>query len=188
MLEPAAARAEDDCYWLYSSGSTGRPKGAVHCHRTLALTSQHYAVETLGAAADDVFFSAAKLFFSYGLGNAMSFPLWTGGTAVLMPDRPTAESTFAAIERFRPTLFFGVPTLYARQIAELQQRPAESVLGALLRFGRRGAAGAYSRDLAAADRDRNPRRHRLDRGGPHVHRQPPGRRHAGQQRPARVGL
>ncbi len=122
VLEPAAARSEDDCYWLYSSGSTGRPKGAVHSHRTLALTSQHYAVETLGAAADDVFFSAAKLFFSYGLGNAMSFPLWTGGTSVLMPDRPTAESTFAAIERFRPTLFFGVPTLYARQIAELPQR------------------------------------------------------------------
>jgi len=122
VLEPAAAKSEDDCYWLYSSGSTGRPKGAVHSHRTLALTSQHYAVETLGAVADDVFFSAAKLFFSYGLGNAMSFPLWTGGTSVLTPDRPTAESAFAAIERFRPTLFFGVPTLFARQIAELPQR------------------------------------------------------------------
>ncbi len=122
VLEPAAARSEDDCYWLYSSGSTGHPKGAVHSHRTLALTSQHYAVETLGAVADDVFFSAAKLFFSYGLGNAMSFPLWTGGTSVLTPDRPTAESAFAAIERFRPTLFFGVPTLFARQIAELPQR------------------------------------------------------------------
>jgi len=121
-LEPAAARAGDECYWLYSSGSTGRPKGAVHAHRDLALTSQLYAVDTLGAGIDDVFFSAAKLFFSYGLGNAMSFPLWTGGTAVLMPDRPTAESTFAAIERFRPTLFFGVPTLFARQNAELAQR------------------------------------------------------------------
>ncbi len=122
VLEPAEAGPEDDCYWLYSSGSTGRPKGAVHAHRDLALTSQHYAVETLGAVADDVFFSAAKLFFSYGLGNAMSFPLWTGGTSVLMPGRPTPESTFAAIERFRPTLFFGVPTLFARQIAELPQR------------------------------------------------------------------
>ena len=118
-LEPAATGSDDDCYWLYSSGSTGRPKGAVHAHRDLALTSQLYAVETLGAVADDVFFSAAKLFFSYGLGNAMSFPLWTGGTSVLMPGRPTAESTFAAIERFRPTLFFGVPTLFARQNAEL---------------------------------------------------------------------
>jgi benzoate-CoA ligase family protein len=122
VLEPAAAASDDDCYWLYSSGSTGRPKGAVHAHRDLALTSQLYAVDTLGAGADDVFFSAAKLFFSYGMGNAMSFPLWTGGTSILMPDRPTPESTFAAIERFRPTLFFGVPTLFARQIAELAQR------------------------------------------------------------------
>jgi benzoate-CoA ligase family protein len=119
---PAATAPGDDCYWLYSSGSTGRPKGAVHSHRTPVLTSQLYAVETLGAGPDDVFFSAAKLFFSYGLGNAMTFPLWTGGTTILTPDRPTAESTFAAIERFRPTLFFGVPTLFARQNAELPQR------------------------------------------------------------------
>nr|WP_294516418.1 benzoate-CoA ligase family protein [uncultured Rhodopila sp.] len=125
VLEPAATAAEDDCYWLYSSGSTGRPKGAVHPHRTMVVTSQRYAVDTLGAREDDIFFSAAKLFFSYGLGNAMTFPLWVGGTAVLMPDRPTPESTFAAIERFRPTLFFGVPTLYARQIAELQHHQAD---------------------------------------------------------------
>jgi benzoate-CoA ligase family protein len=124
-LETAPTEADDDCYWLYSSGSTGRPKGAVHSHRTPVVTARRYAVETIGAGPDDVFFSAAKLFFSYGLGNAMSFPLWTGGTAVLMPDRPTPQSTFAMIERFRPTLFFGVPTLYARQIAELQRRPAD---------------------------------------------------------------
>jgi len=121
-LDPEPREAGDDCYWLYSSGSTGRPKGAVHAQRDLVVSSQHYAVETLGARDDDVFFSAAKLFFSYGLGNAMSFPLWVGGTSVLTPDRPTPESTFAAIERFRPTLFFGVPTLFARQIAELPQR------------------------------------------------------------------
>jgi benzoate-CoA ligase family protein len=124
-LEPAPTTADDDCYWLYSSGSTGRPKGAVHSHRTPVVTAQRYAVDTIGAGQDDVYFSAAKLFFSYGLGNAMTFPLWTGGTAVLMPDRPTPESTFAMIERFRPTLFFGVPTLYARQIAELPRRQAD---------------------------------------------------------------
>jgi len=122
VLDPAPRQAIDDCYWLYSSGSTGRPKGAVHSQRDLVVSGQRYAVDTLGARADDVFFSAAKLFFSYGLGNAMSFPLWVGGTAVLMPGRPTPESTFAAIERFRPTLFFGVPTLFARQIAELPRR------------------------------------------------------------------
>ncbi len=117
-LDPASAAPESPCYWLYSSGSTGRPKGAVHAQRDLAVACQHYAVETLGVHAGDVFFSAAKLFFSYGLGNAMAFPLWVGGTTVLMPDRPTPESTFAAIARFRPTVFFGVPTLFARQIAE----------------------------------------------------------------------
>ena len=121
-LDPVPAGPEDDCFWLYSSGSTGRPKGAVHAQRDLAVASQYYGVDTLGARADDVFFSAAKLFFAYGLGNAMGFPLWVGGTAVLMADRPTPESTFAAIERFRPTLFFGVPTLYAHQIAALAQR------------------------------------------------------------------
>lgn len=117
-LEPAPVGPEDDCYWLYSSGSTGRPKGAVHAQRDLAVACQRYGMETLGLRQDDVFFSAAKLFFSYGLGNAMAFPLWVGGTAVLMPDRPTPETTFAAMERFRPTVFFGVPTLFARQIAE----------------------------------------------------------------------
>lgn len=117
-LDPAPTGPEDDGYWLYSSGSTGRPKGAVHRQRDLLVSSQRYGVETLGAREDDVFFSAAKLFFAYGLGNALGFPLWVGGTTVLMPERPTPESTFAAIARFRPTLFFGVPTLYARQIAE----------------------------------------------------------------------
>ena len=180
-LEPAAAGSEDDCYWLYSSGSTGRPKGVVHSHRTLALTGQHYAVETLGAAADDVFFSAAKLFFSYGLGNAMSFPLWTGGTSILMPDRPTPESTFAAIERFRPTLFFGVPTSLLASSPNCRNG-VRIVFGARLRFGRRSAAGAHSRNLASTDRDRHPRRRRLDRGGPHLHRKPPGRCDARSQR------
>ncbi len=121
LLDLAPAAPEDECYWLYSSGSTGRPKGAVHAQRDLAVSCQRYGVETIGVRQDDVFFSAAKLFFAYGLGNAMGFPLWVGGTTVLMPDRPTPESTFAAIERFRPSVFFGVPTLFARQIAEFQR-------------------------------------------------------------------
>ena len=116
-LEPVATSPLDDCFWLYSSGSTGNPKGAIHRHRDMVVTSQHYGVEILGAREDDVFFSAAKLFFAYGLGNAMTFPLWVGGTAVLFDGRPTAESTFDVIGRFRPTLYFGVPTLYAAQLA-----------------------------------------------------------------------
>jgi len=115
---PAAATAA--CFWLYSSGSTGRPKGTVHRHRDMVATSELYAVEVLGASEDDVFFSAAKLFFAYGHGNAMHFPLWVGGTSVLLESKPNPQSTFETIERFRPTLFFGVPTLYAAQLQALE--------------------------------------------------------------------
>ncbi len=120
-LDPVMSTPESDCFWLYSSGSTGRPKGAVHLQRDMVFTSQHYGVETLGARDSDVFFSAAKLFFAYGHGNAMTFPLWVGGTAILSDERPSPPMTFAVIERFRPTLYFGVPTLYAAQLQALEQ-------------------------------------------------------------------
>jgi benzoate-CoA ligase family protein len=110
----------DECFWLYSSGSTGNPKGAVHLHRDMVVSSEYYAVRTLGAREDDVFFSAAKLFFAYGLGNGMTFPLWVGGAAVLLDEKPTPSKTFAFIETFRPTIFFGVPTLYAAQLRALE--------------------------------------------------------------------
>ncbi len=119
-LEAAPAAPGDDCFWLYSSGSTGRPKGAVHAHRDMVVTSQCYGVDTLGVTEDDVCFSAAKLFFAYGLGNAMTFPLWVGGTAVLSDQRPSPQMTFEAIERHRPSLYFGVPTLYAAQLQALR--------------------------------------------------------------------
>ena len=115
----------DDCFWLYSSGSTGRPKAAVHRHRDIVLTCVHYAVNTLGIREDDVCFSAAKLFFAYGLGNGMTFPLWAGGTAVLSDQRPTPTMTFDLIDRFAPSLYFGVPTLYAPQLRELEQAPRD---------------------------------------------------------------
>ena len=119
-LEPAPASAADPAFWLYTSGSTGTPKGAVHRHRDMVVTSQYFGVETLGITAEDTHFSAAKLFFAYGLGNAMTFPLWTGGTAVLNAERPTPASTFATIEAFRPTIYYGVPTLYAAQLQALE--------------------------------------------------------------------
>jgi benzoate-CoA ligase family protein len=119
-LAAAPATAADDCFWLYSSGSTGRPKGAVHAHRDMVVTSELYGVGVLGIGRDDVCFSAAKLFFAYGLGNGMTFPLWVGAATVLMAERPTPQSTFAMIERFRPTLYFGVPTLYAAQLQALE--------------------------------------------------------------------
>jgi benzoate-CoA ligase family protein len=119
-LEAAPAGATAACFWLYSSGSTGRPKGAVHRHRDMVATSELYGVGVLGIREDDVCFSAAKLFFAYGLGNAMTFPLWVGATAVLLGPKPAPKDTFDTIERHRPTLFFGVPTLYAAQLQALE--------------------------------------------------------------------
>ncbi len=119
-LDPAPATAGDDCFWLYSSGSTGRPKGAVHAHRDMVVTSQYYGVDTLGVREDDVCFSAAKLFFAYGLGNGMTFPLWTGGSCVLLAGRPMPDNTLEVVETFKPTLYFGVPTLYAAQLQYLE--------------------------------------------------------------------
>ncbi len=119
-LDPVPSSSTDECFWLYSSGSTGRPKAAVHLHRDMAVTSQYYGVETLGIHEYDVMFSVAKLFFAYGLGNAMTFPLWVGASAVLDGAAPSPASTFAIIKDFRPTLFFGVPTLYAGQLRELE--------------------------------------------------------------------
>jgi len=120
-LDPAPTAAVDECFWLYSSGSTGNPKGAIHRHRDMVVTSQRYGVDTLGAREDDVFFSAAKLFFAYGLGNGMTFPLWVGATAVLFDGAPTPATTFDMIGRYAPSLFFGVPTLYAAQLAAFDE-------------------------------------------------------------------
>jgi benzoate-CoA ligase family protein len=124
VLPPAETSADDDCFWLYTSGSTGRPKGAIHRHRDMVVISQRCGVETLGIGEEDICFSASKLFFAYGLGNGLAFPLWVGASAVLYDGHPTPESTFGMIERFRPTLYFGVPTLYAVQLQALDsQRP-----------------------------------------------------------------
>jgi len=113
----AATVADEVAFWLYSSGSTGMPKGTRHLHTSAMETSRLYAQPILGITEDDVFFSAAKLFFAYGLGNGMSFPLSVGGTAVLWPERPTPDAMFAQMQKHQPTLFFGVPTLYAAMLA-----------------------------------------------------------------------
>ena len=113
----AATTADDVCFWLYSSGSTGSPKGAVHLHSDLINTAELYARPVLGIAPDDVVFSAAKLFFAYGLGNALTFPLAVGATSVLMAERPTPAAVFKRLVAERPTIFYGVPTLYAAMLA-----------------------------------------------------------------------
>jgi len=114
---PVRTTADDPCFWLYSSGSTGAPKGTVHVHSSLALTAELYAKPVLGIREDDVVFSAAKLFFAYGLGNALSFPLSAGATTVLMAERPTPQAVFQRLVERRPTIFYGVPTLYAAMLA-----------------------------------------------------------------------
>ncbi len=116
--EVADTTADDVAFWLYSSGSTGRPKGALHLQSSLVQTAALYGVGVLGLRADDVVFSAAKLFFAYGLGNAITFPLHVGATAVLLADRPTPASVMRVMEEHAPTVFGGVPTLFASILAD----------------------------------------------------------------------
>jgi len=116
-FKAAPTLADDLCFWLYSSGSTGAPKGTVHLHSHLILTAELYAKPVLGIRESDVVFSAAKLFFAYGLGNALTFPLAVGATTILMAERPTPDAVFKRLvdgpKELRPTIFYGVPTLYA---------------------------------------------------------------------------
>src|SRR5437868_10832980 len=109
--------SDDACFWLYSSGSTGAPKGTVHLHSHLIATAELYAKPILGIRESDVVFSAAKLFFAYGLGNALTFPMAVGATTVLMAERPTPDAVFKRLTEKRPTIFYGVPTLYAALLA-----------------------------------------------------------------------
>jgi benzoate-CoA ligase len=116
-LTAAATSKDDAAFWLYSSGSTGFPKGAVHLHHDMVVCYETYAAQVLGLRPDDTVFSAAKLFFAYGLGNAGYFPMGAGAQSVLYPHRPTPDGVFEVIARQRPTIFFGVPTLYAAMLA-----------------------------------------------------------------------
>jgi 4-hydroxybenzoate-CoA ligase len=120
MRDPIPVSADECAFWLYSSGSTGQPKGVRHVHSSLKFTSDTYGAKVLKIAPDDVVFSAAKLFFAYGLGNAMTFPLSVGATAVLFAGRPTPDTVFEILDRHKPTVFCGVPTLYAAMVARME--------------------------------------------------------------------
>jgi benzoate-CoA ligase family protein len=109
--------ADEVAFWLYSSGSTGAPKGTRHLHASPMHTARNFGQGVLGISEGDVIFSAAKLFFAYGLGNGMSFPLSVGATAVLVPDRPTPDRVLATMMAHNPTIFCGVPTLFASMLA-----------------------------------------------------------------------
>jgi benzoate-CoA ligase family protein len=113
----APTTRDDMCFWLYTSGSTGRPKGAVHVHSSLRLTADLYGCGVLGLKESDVCYSVAKLFFAYGLGNALTFPMSVGATTILAPERPTPDSVTALLRRHPATVFYAVPTFYAAFLA-----------------------------------------------------------------------
>ncbi len=121
LQQPAATGADDPAFWLYSSGSTGRPKGAVHSQANPYWTCELYAKAVLGLAESDVCFSAAKLYFAYGLGNGLTFPMAVGATTLLMAERPTPDAVFkrwtGAVGGLQPTVFYGAPTGFAGMLA-----------------------------------------------------------------------
>jgi len=119
-LDPAPTHRDAPCFWLYSSGSTGRPKGCVHLQHDMVVCAESYARGVLDISERDRCFSVAKLFFAYGLGNAMYFPLSVGATAILWPGPVTPQVVYDLIERRRPTLFFSVPTHYAMLLAHMR--------------------------------------------------------------------
>ncbi len=122
-LAPHPATATSECFWLYSSGSTGTPKGVVHRHRDMVVTSERYGRKIAGLTADDVVFCASKLFFSFGFGGGMTFPMWVGASIIVQPERSTAELALDYLERSAATAFFGVPTLYGQMVQALEIKP-----------------------------------------------------------------
>jgi benzoate-CoA ligase len=130
VLHAADTHKDDPAFWLYSSGSTGPPKGAIHLQHDIVCTIESYARGVLGMTERDRCLSAAKLFFAYGLGNSLSFPLGLGGQAVVVAGRPGPDAMFEAINRFQPTIFFGVPTLYAAML-QVPDAPARFNLSSL---------------------------------------------------------
>jgi benzoate-CoA ligase len=136
LARPAATGPQDHAFWLYSSGSTGRPKGTVHTHGNPWWTAELYGKPVLALTEDDICFSAAKLYFAYGLGNGLTFPLSVGATVVLMAERPTPDATFkrwtgtalpAEATGVKPTVFFGAPTGFAGMLASPSLPARDSV-------------------------------------------------------------
>ena len=116
-VDAAPTHADETAFWLYSSGSTGNPKGTRHVHSSPYWSALSYGAGIVGVRTDDIGFSVAKLFFAYGLGNSMNFPMAVGATTILYPDRPTPDTVLSTMRQHNPTLFYCVPTLYAAMLA-----------------------------------------------------------------------
>ena len=141
---PAKTMADEPAFWLYSSGSTGQPKGTVHSQGNLYWTAELYGKGVLDLRENDMVFSAAKLFFAYGLGNALTFPLSVGASVVLMAERPTPQATFKRLVDHQPTVFYGAPTGYGGMLAQ-PDLPAKSAVALRLCSS---AGEALPRDIA----------------------------------------
>ena len=126
-LDPVETSKDDAAFWLYSSGTTGFPKGAIHLHHDMIVEADLYARDTIGLVESDTSFSIAKLFFAYGLGNGLYFPLRTGGTTVLLPERPMPKTVYEVIDRHQPTVYYGVPTSYAAMLHLAEQTDRTSL-------------------------------------------------------------
>jgi acetyl-CoA synthetase len=124
-LTPADTRRDDMAFWMYSSGSTGRPKGIVHLQHDILFTHLSYARHLLKLGEDDICFSVPKIFFAYGFGNSITFPFAAGASSILLPGQPKPAAIFEAIARYRPTVFFGLPTLYTALSKAPEARTAD---------------------------------------------------------------
>ena len=124
-LSPADTHRDDMAFWMYSSGSTGRPKGIVHLQHDMLYTHLSYARHLLQLTSDDICFSVPKIFFAYGFGNSITFPFAVGAASVLLPGQPKAAAIFECIARHRPTVFFGLPTLYTALTKAAEAKTAD---------------------------------------------------------------
>ncbi len=143
QLEAEPTSKDDAAFWLYSSGSTGFPKACVHLQHDMVVCVERYARGILGMSENDRCFSVAKLFFAYGLGNALYFPLAVGATSILWPGPPKPQQVFEIIERHRPTLFFSVPSNYAALLAHKKDHVGTAAPGCP------GASSAPDFDLSS---------------------------------------
>ena len=164
---PARTCADEVAYWLYSSGTTGAPKGVMHVHSSPMSMARMAGQDRIGIREDDVVFSAAKLFFSYGLGNAIFCPMSVGATSVFYPERPTPQTVFETLRSYQPTMFYAVPTLYAAILADPECTPENGSSRLRLCFS---AGEPLPADIGmawkAALRSRHRERCWFDRNGP----------------------